>query len=142
MKITARKGHEREYGIWQAMKSRCYNKNHIHYNDYGGRGITICDRWLGPDGFKHFLEDMFPCPNKATLDRIDNNKGYSPENCKWSTLVEQANNRRNNVYITFNGKRKTAPQWAREIGIPIYTLKTRLRRGMPIEKALSSKKYR
>ena len=142
MKTTLRKGHESEYRTWQAMKSRCYNKNHIHYEDYGGRGITICDRWLGPDGFENFYYDMYPKPTKATLDRIDNNCGYSPENCKWSTKTEQANNRRNNVRITYDGKSMTVPQWAREIGISVHTLKTRIRRGMPLKKALSSDKYR
>lgn len=142
MKTTLRKGHENEYRTWQAMKSRCYNKNHIHYADYGGRGISICDRWLGTNGFENFYHDMYPKPYKATLDRIDNNGDYCPENCRWSTKTEQANNRRNNVRITYNGESMTIPQWARKIGISVHTLKTRIRRGMPLERALSSDKYR
>lgn len=142
MNTTIRKGHEKEYGAWQAMKSRCYNKNHVYYKYYGGRGITVCDRWLGEDGFEHFFSDMCPRPKGGTLDRIDNNKGYSPENCKWASKTEQANNRRNNVRITFDGESMTIPQWANKLGISVHTLKTRIRRGMPLEKALSSKKYR
>lgn len=142
MKTTLRKGHEKEYQTWQSMKSRCYNRNHIHYADYGGRGISICDRWLGANGFENFYHDMYPKPHKATLDRINNNGDYCPENCKWSTKTEQANNRRNNVRITYNGESMTIPQWARKIGISVYTIKTRIRRGMPLERALSSDKYR
>lgn len=139
---TTRKGHERAYTVWSAMKSRCYNKNHIHYDAYGGRGIKVCDRWLGENGFENFYRDMFPRPDGATLDRIDNNADYCPENCRWSSKVEQANNTRRNKIIEYANRSMTAAQWAREIGIPYRTLQTRLRRGMPLEKAMSSKKYR
>lgn len=142
MKTTLRKGHEDAYRTWQAIKTRCYNKNHIHYNDYGGRGITMCDRWLGEKGFENFYHDMYPKPQKTTLDRICNSRGYSPENCRWATKIEQANNRRNNVRIIYKGDALTIPQWARKIGISSHTLKTRIRRGMTLEKALSSNKYR
>ncbi len=80
------------YGIWDAMKQRCFNANNRHYKDYGGRGITVCQRWLS--NFSQFLEDMGPRPDGYSLDRIDNDKGYSPGNCKWSTPLEQAHNRR------------------------------------------------
>ena len=139
---TFRKGHEKAYSTWSAMKSRCYNKNHIHYDAYGGRGIKVCDRWLGREGFRNFYNDMFPKPNNSTLDRIDNNADYCPENCRWSSKTEQANNTRRNKIIEYNGESMTAAQWARKIGIPYRTLLTRLRRGMPLEKALSSDKYR
>ena len=139
---TFRKGHERAYSTWSAMKSRCYNKNHIHYDAYGGRGIKVCDRWLGREGFRNFYEDMFPKPDNGTLDRIDNNADYCPENCRWSSKTEQANNTRRNKIIEYNGESMTAAQWARKIGIPYRTLLTRLRRGMPLGKALSSDKYR
>lgn len=139
---TFRKGHEKAYSTWSAMKSRCYNKNHIHYNAYGGRGIKVCERWLGKDGFEHFYKDMFPKPDGATLDRIDNDADYCPENCRWSNKVEQANNTRRNKIIEYNGESMTAAQWARKIGIPYRTLLTRLRRGMPLRKALSSGRYR
>lgn len=142
MKTTLRKGHEREYGAWQAMKTRCYNKNHIHYDRYGGRGIRVCDRWLGEHGFENFYNDMYPKPSNTTLDRIDCDKDYSPENCRWATWTEQANNRKNNVVIVFDGKSMPVSQWAKELNISVNTLKTRLRRKMPLEKALSGKKYR
>lgn len=139
---TTRKGHERAYAAWSAMKSRCYNKNHIHYDAYGGRGIKVCDRWLGENGFENFYRDMFPKPDGTTLDRIDNNADYCSENCRWSSKMEQANNTRRNKIIEYANKSMTAAQWAREIGIPYRTLQTRLRRGMPLEKAMSSRKYR
>ena len=142
MKRTLRYGNERAYSTWWAMKSRCYNKNHIHYDAYGGRGIKVCDRWLGKNGFENFYADMYPRPNNATLDRIDNNKDYCPENCRWGSKMEQANNTRRNRRIEYDGRILTTAQWARELGIPYRTLQTRIRRGMRLEKALSARKYR
>lgn len=81
-----------EYFIWWSMKARCLNKNHKQYSDYGGRGITICQRWL--DSFENFLNDMGDRPGKLTLDRIDNDKGYEPGNCRWATRQEQYANSR------------------------------------------------
>lgn len=112
-----------EYRILSAIRNRCYNKRSEVYPRYGGRGIKVCKRWLGPRGIFNFLEDMGPRPGKEyTIDRIDNDKGYSPGNCRWATWTEQENNRRSNVLYEYKGKKMTLPQWARELGIGYGTL--------------------
>lgn len=122
------------------MKTRCYNINSPAYKNYGGRGIKVCDRWLGPDGFLNFAADMGERPsNNCSLDRINNNGDYCPENCRWTDVVTQANNRRANKTLTFNGETLTEAEWARKIGVKYTTLHERIRRGIPVEKALTMK---
>jgi len=127
-----------EYQIWRSMTQRCYNPNNRAYKDYGGRGIKVCARWR--HSFENFLADMGPRPTKHhTLERIDNNGDYSPENCCWATKKEQSNNRRDNLLLTFEGKTMTAKQWAEKIGMNYETLYRRIKKyGWPIEVALTT----
>jgi hypothetical protein len=127
----------KEYSIWQLAKDRCYNINNKRYKDYGGRGINICDEWK--NNFEKFLKDMGNCPkNKNSIDRINNNGNYEPGNCKWSDNLEQANNKRNNHYVEFNGQIKTLAEWSRELNINYATIHSRLQRGWNIEKTLTT----
>jgi len=120
-KTTHGKRKSRTYSIWGNMRTRCTNPNYKQYKDYGGRGISICERWLD---FANFLEDMGEAPEGKTLDRIDNNGNYEPGNCRWATGLEQMSNRANTVM--FEGK--ALPIWAEELGMNYYTLYSRLKR--------------
>lgn len=119
---------------WVSMLSRCENPNDRRYADWGGRGIAVCERW---HTFALFVEDMGEKPDGLTLDRIDNDKGYCKENCKWSTQCEQSNNRRTNRWIEHDGKRLTLAQWSRITGIKPNTLKRRLDVGYSVSDALT-----
>lgn len=111
---------------WKSMRERCNSKNHVKYNDYGGRGITICKEWQ--DSFDTFLEDMGEKPDKSySIDRIDNNGNYEPSNCKWSTRKEQQNNRRNCWYITLNGETLTITQWSERMDIHHQVIRNRIK---------------
>lgn len=106
------------------MKTRCYNAKAQSYRNYGGRGIRVCDRW---QQFENFYRDMGERPKGKTLERIHNDRDYSPENVRWATRKEQANNRRSSRIITFEGASKTLEQWAEHIGISPQALDTRLK---------------
>lgn len=123
------------YTRWVGMRQRCYNpKSHI-WKYYGGRGITVCDRWLGKDGFRNFWADMGDSGG-LTLDRVDNSKGYSPENCKWSTMEEQCKNRRPKGDLPINPKSLYGK--AKLAGLPYYVVYSRIRQlGWPEKRALS-----
>lgn len=109
-------GHgNKTYKTWVEMKMRCTNPNNHAYKYYGGRGIKVCERWL--NSFANFLADMGERPKEMWLDRIDNNKGYSPDNCRWATVEEQCNNRRSNLIYHYNGKSQTLMQWCKELNI-------------------------
>jgi len=123
------------YNIWKGMVDRCTKENTHNYKDYGGRGITVCDRWLDVN---NFIEDMSTRPEGTSIDRIDNNGNYEPSNCKWSTDKEQSNNRRSSRYLEYNGESKTLVDWSRDTGIKQTTIGERLRRGWTIEQALET----
>jgi len=117
------------YQAWLNMKARCYNQKIPAYKNYGGRGIAVCDRWL--NSFENFYSDMGEMTVGLTIERIDNDKGYSPKNCKWATRVEQARNMRSTRMIRYGGKNQSLSAWAEEIGINYRTLIDRLRRHPP-----------
>ena len=112
------------YRIWIAMKTRCTNPNVPCYKNYGGRGITICEEWK--NDYLKFLEDMGECPENCSIERIDNNKGYSPENCKWATVEEQSTNKRTTRIITYNGKTQCLKDWSIELNISYSVLSRRI----------------
>lgn len=125
------------YRSWRAMLDRCTNIKNSHYKDYGGRGIIVYSRWFN---FVNFYEDMGVKPKDKTLDRQDNNGNYCKDNCKWSSPIEQANNKRNNHIITYNGKTLTLQQWANKLGMYSKTLSARIiDLKWPIERALTTK---
>lgn len=132
----ARKEHPDQYSAWRAMKDRCNRETHHAYPRYGGRGIKVCERWN--ESFADFLEDMGPRPEGRSLDRIDNDGDYCPENCRWATREEQANNTSVNVLLEHEGKSQTITQWARELGILPATLYKRFEYGYGAEEALTS----
>jgi len=129
---THGKTNSREYRSWVEMKRRCYDKNRIEYKNYGARGITVCDEWLS--SFSNFFKDMGERPAGHTLDRIDNSGNYEPQNCKWSSTKDQSNNKRNNVYITYSGKRLNVAEWARESEMKPQTIYSRIRYGWSADK--------
>lgn len=129
-------GKSPEYAVWSSMKDRCYNPSNRSFPDYGSRGITVCDRWKR--SFVNFLEDMRECPPGLTLERIDNNKGYSKTNCRWATRAEQAVNKRNNRWILFRGELLCVSGWAKRLGIDHRAIHSRLRNNWSIEQALTT----
>lgn len=123
-------GHHKvpEYKTWVNIKQRCYNEKNDQYNDYGGRGITMCDEWL--ESFEAFYRDMGPRPSPShTVERTDNDKGYCKENCKWATRLDQNNNTRRNVFYAYNGTYKTLAAWCREFGLEYNAIYQKITRG-------------
>jgi hypothetical protein len=116
------------------MLTRCTNPNNTHFHNYGGRGITVCDRWKT---FENFYTDMGDKPEGMSIDRIDNDKGYSLENCRWATRTEQTRNRKLTRIIEFNGQKRCVAEWAELMGISYKILRNRLDKKWSIEKALT-----
>lgn len=120
------------------MFQRCNRPNFLDYKNYGGRGITVCERWRS---FENFLKDMGERPLGTSIHRINNDLGYSPDNCRWATFKEQQNKKRTCRYLTFNGDTKTITEWAEQFSINIGTLTYRIRKGWPLEMALTDKAH-
>lgn len=114
----------RAHGAWAGAKQRCFNPKSINFHRYGGRGITMCDKWS--KSFSEFLSDMGPCPDGMTLERKNNDGNYEPGNCIWIPAARQARNRRDTIRITHNGKTQTLKEWAEQTGIPYACLQQRL----------------
>ena len=121
--------HHRLYHIWFDMKRRCYQKQNKRWDKYGGRGIKVCPEWL--NDFQAFFDWAMAngYADSLTIDRIDRNGDYSPDNCRWADKFQQANNRSNNHYITYHGETKTMMDWSKEIGMSYTTLRRRINSG-------------
>lgn len=130
--------HTRLYVIWNGMVRRCHNPKAQRYDQYGGRGIFVCDEWR--NDFMSFREWALANGYREDLsiDRIENDKGYSPDNCRWATDLDQANNMTSNTMITFNGKTQNMKQWSKELGISYMALVCRFDRGWSVEKAFTT----
>src|SRR5688572_1102970 len=122
------------YSIWTGMKYRCQNPKARKYVIYGGRGIKVCERW---NDFANFLADMGERPAGMTIERIDNDGDYEPSNCRWATQKEQERNKSTNVKFLFQGKERCVAEIAELTGVPRYYIYARLRRGWPVERALT-----
>lgn len=138
---NGKSGKTREYNTWSCMIQRCVNPKYTDYHNYGGRGIKVCKRWRF--SFENFLKDMGPRPEGMSIDRKDNNKDYSPDNCKWATRTEQNNNRRDCRIIEYQGKRQTIAKWSRDVGLEEKCLRNRLNNyGWSVERALTTPSQR
>lgn len=124
-----------EYTIWADMIRRCSNSSDEFYMNYGGRGISVCERWKE---FVNFLADMGEKPNGYSIERKDRDGNYCPENCIWADAITQANNRSNNVVLEYDGRKQTAKQWSRELNIQYETLRKRIKNRWSAEKSLTT----
>ena len=127
----------RLYRVWNHLRQRCNNPSDARFHDYGGRGIRVCKEWNEFINFKKWAISNGYKDN-LTIERIDNDGNYCPENCRWATNIEQCNNRRSNRTITVDGITKNEKEWADFLGIPSYVLRTRLHRGMSEEDAIKT----
>ena len=130
------------YAIWAGIKTRCYNPNSPNYKNYGARGIAMCDEWQCYPKFEEWALNNGYDPNcgykELSIERIDNNANYSPENCIWATPKTQMNNTRRNVFVTYKGERKTLSQWADSAGIRYSTFMSRYGRGWGFERIINT----
>ena len=135
MHVTHGKCHTRIYSIWENMLQRCQNENNPKWDIYGGRGISISERWKT---FKNFHDDMGDPPDDTTLDRIDPDGNYCKDNCRWATTQVQTRNKRNNRIIEFDGRKQVLQDWAKELKIDSNTLWGRLDQGWTVERAFTT----
>lgn len=135
-KFISKENFPREYSSWQTMKNRCSNHNDPKYKNHGGKGITVCDKWI--QSFMWFFIEMGDRPENKTLDRIDNSLGYYRDNCKWSTMKEQNNNKDNNVILTYNGESLTVSQWAEKLNISKYRIYWRIGHNWSVDRILAA----
>lgn len=126
----------RLFKIWSGMHERCERENHKHYENYGGRGITVCNEWSDFATFEHWATET-GYKDGLSIDRVDVDGNYTPANCRWATMREQQNNRRNNRKIEYNGEIHTVTEWAEITGIGKTTIKERLNMGWGAEKTLT-----
>lgn len=140
---THGKSNTRLFHVWMNMKQRCNNPNHHAYDEYGGRGIKICNEW--ESDFESFEKWAFAngydenAPKRmCTLDRIDVNGNYEPCNCRFISNAEQQGNKRNNVFVVYHGEKATIAEWARRTGLTHSTIRCRLRRGWDVERTLTT----
>ena len=131
---------ERLYGIWFGIRERCYNPKEPGYHNYGGRGITVCEEWKNDYSTFRTWALSNGYADDLTIDRINVNGNYEPSNCKWATWVEQCNNKRGNILITYNGETHTATEWSRIVGISPQTIIHRYRRGFHLDIVFSKKR--
>jgi len=134
--VALGRGQASIYKIWSNIKQRCHNPQNPRYKDYGGRGVTMCKRWR--DNFEAFLLDVGDRPDDLTIDRIDNNRGYTPKNVRWVSRADNNRNSRRCVMVEINGVKKPINVWCREHRIPYVTYKARRRLGWDIVRAVST----
>ena len=133
--------HTRLYNIYHGMKKRCYNLMSKSYKDYGGRGIKMCDEWLSDfvSFYKWAVANGYK--DNLTIDRIDVNGNYEPSNCRWATVTEQANNKRNNRFIQYKEEKHTIAEWSKILKIKRETIRYRIKHNFPLEKVFSTKNF-
>lgn len=138
-------GFSKLYSVWKMMHDRCDKPDCKYYKNYGGRGIHVCDEWSGKDGYRNFRAwaESHGYADGLTLDRIDNDGDYKPENCRFATMREQSNNRRTNIVVEINGVKKTLTEWCREYNVPFSRVSVRYNKmGWSAEEALTTPRYK
>jgi hypothetical protein len=130
--------HPPEYRAWTGMAGRCYNPLDKRFGYYGGRGITVCERWRGESGYANFLADLGRRPSpRHSIDRKEVNGNYEPGNCRWATPEQQMRNKRDNVNVTIDGRTMCLKEWSRERGLNYKMVHSRVRSGWPPEVAVA-----